>query len=152
MIDVNCMGSIRVVKAFLPLLREARGRLIIMASLAVSTIEPASYRTQIADTKNVVAQLGQYWGSIPASVQHAYGWYYLEALKAHWPKLAETASPHVNEPVDVTMEAVTSSRIKPRYMAASHWARVRGTLVPWLSTRIQDLVFRRYSLDLPKKK
>ena len=34
MMDVNCMGSVRVVKAFLPLLRESRGRLIIIASLA----------------------------------------------------------------------------------------------------------------------
>ena len=34
LIDVNTMGPVRVIKTFLPLLRESQGRIIIVASAA----------------------------------------------------------------------------------------------------------------------
>ena len=34
MLDVNTLGPVRVTKAFLPLLREAEGRVVVVASVA----------------------------------------------------------------------------------------------------------------------
>ncbi|KAM6394933.1 retinol dehydrogenase 16-like [Rhynochetos jubatus] len=152
-LDVNLVGLIEVTLSLLPLVRQAQGRVVNVASMVgrlaafgggyciskfgveafsdslrremrpfgvqVSIIEPGSFRTGIIDPKQQLKSLKQVWERLPAEIQTAYSYGYLETFSQGSILLYQLSSPRLTR-VTTTMEHALLAR-HPRSRYTPGW-------------------------------
>jgi NAD(P)-dependent dehydrogenase (short-subunit alcohol dehydrogenase family) len=147
-LDVNVIGMARVTRAFLPLIRKSKGRVVNIASIAgriagpglaiyslskhsvvafstalrremmrwgvkVSTIEPAIYKTPMADVKTLYDGARKMWDETPESIKDAYGQDYFNDTLRFLDGSDGRDNPE--EVVDALFDAIAAAEPEIRY-------------------------------------
>lgn len=196
-LNVNCIGAIRVTKAFLPLLRKASlinqkvikksnqkysdlnengvriinvcsvaGRFAIpgiiaycmsKASLltfsqglrreiakwgiAVVTIEPHLFKTNLVNSENQHSGLENCWNNSLKEVQESYGESYLEGCKKYLDEMLGSARGAIENVVDTMLIACTDKFVSNSYRIVSHELEdLRLGVYRFVPERVLDLL------------
>jgi NAD(P)-dependent dehydrogenase (short-subunit alcohol dehydrogenase family) len=148
--DVNVLGVVRVTRAFLPLLRACRGRVVNVADLEgrtaspgrgiyamskhavvafstalrremlplgvkVSTIEPAIYKTPMADLAGLERGARVVWHNTAASVCAEYGQAFFESATETLVTHTKRGRDNPEEVVDAMMDAISNMEPQIQY-------------------------------------
>uniref|UniRef100_A0A3B3U8N0 Hydroxysteroid (11-beta) dehydrogenase 2 n=1 Tax=Poecilia latipinna TaxID=48699 RepID=A0A3B3U8N0_9TELE len=112
--EVNFFGTVSVTKSFLPLLRQAKGRIVNISSPAgVLTVSPAPSSNN-AYWEQQHQQLLQ---SLPPALMEEYGEDYITETKDLFQSFAEHANPDLSPVVDAIVHALLSPQPQARYYA-----------------------------------
>uniref|UniRef100_A0A3B3VJ93 Hydroxysteroid (11-beta) dehydrogenase 2 n=1 Tax=Poecilia latipinna TaxID=48699 RepID=A0A3B3VJ93_9TELE len=105
--EVNFFGTVSVTKSFLPLLRQAKGRIVNISSPAAPSSNNAYWEQQHQ-------QLLQ---SLPPALMEEYGEDYITETKDLFQSFAEHANPDLSPVVDAIVHALLSPQPQARYYA-----------------------------------
>ncbi|RLV85347.1 hypothetical protein DV515_00016063 [Chloebia gouldiae] len=144
-LDVNLVGLVEVTLSLLPLVRQARGRVVNVASVMgpvsciskfgveafsdslrrelrpfgvqVSIIEPGGFQTGMIDPAPLLKGLVRLWERLPAEAQTAYGRRYLDKYAKSTALLHRLSSSRLSLVPDATTHALLSRCPRSRYAA-----------------------------------
>ncbi|KAK2489739.1 hypothetical protein MC885_001019, partial [Smutsia gigantea] len=121
---VNFFGAVEVTKAFLPLLRKSKGRLVNISSMAaimrqelskwgvkVSTIQPGGFQTNITGTSEMRAKLEKsLLDHLPCDVHNDYGEDYITMQRIFLESVEKYSSPDISPVLLDIRHAVSAKR------------------------------------------
>ncbi|KAK4288505.1 hypothetical protein Pmani_038464 [Petrolisthes manimaculis] len=146
--EVNSLGPIRVTKTFLPMLRQSRGRVVLVASLAgrytfpVHTVEPTLYRTPISQEAPIHRAWTPTGTAAQTTLKTTYGDEYIKDFKMTITQHLNRAKPSekIAEVIDDMVDAVAGDDPKTRYVP-SVVTQIRAKLLSSLPDPLRDHFF-----------
>jgi len=182
--DVNVLGMARVTRAFLPLIRKSKGRVVNVASIAgrisgpglaiytmskhavvafstalrremltwgvkVSTIEPAIYKTPMADVNTLYDMAKKTWEETPESIRNDYGQEYFDDTLRFLDGKDGRDNPE--EVVDAMVSAVTAVEPQIQYKVCGVNYAIIWILSDYLPFSIVDFISKYRGIKVTPK-
>ncbi|XP_052266737.1 short-chain dehydrogenase/reductase family 9C member 7-like isoform X1 [Dreissena polymorpha] len=111
--------------------------------LKVITIEPALYKTPIAESNLLEQQNRKSWSETPPEVKDAYGDEYFDAFLKNINVQMKRAIPDTTHVIDLMEEAIIDVDPRIRYVATTRLGEIRAAILMLLPTSLTDKLFEK---------